>query len=77
MIKVDSHVVYWLEDGIPQARKCFDLSEVLRISEEMRKLRRDGYPVTHICSKSEYADQVGQDGVDVTGPDYDWRKRRP
>jgi hypothetical protein len=77
MTKTDLHVVYWMEDGKPQARPCFDLSEVLRVSEELRKLRRGGYPITLITSKSEYADMVGQDGVDVTGPDYDWKKRRP
>jgi len=77
MNKADLHVVYWTEDGKAQARPCFDLTEVLRVSEELRKLRRTGYPITLIASKSEYAESVGQDGVDVTGPDYDWKKRRP
>ena len=77
MTKTDRHIVYWVEDGQAQGRPCFDLTEVLRVSEELRKLRRGGMNITLITSKSEYADSVGQDGVDVTGPDYNWKKRRP
>lgn len=75
--KADRHVVYWMENGSPQVRQCYDISEVLRVSEELRAMRRKGYDVTLITSKSELADCVGEDGVDVTGPDYDWKKRRP
>lgn len=40
-------------------------------------MRREGMQFSHITSSTEYAEMVGQAGVDVTGPDYDWKKRRP
>jgi hypothetical protein len=77
MTKTDRHVVYWLENGVPRGQEVADLKELLTLSESKRKLRREGANITNVTSSSEYVDCVSLQGVDVTGPDYDWRKRRP
>ena len=48
----------------------------LKFSETLRKARREGELIDHIVMSCENPDSVGQQGVDVTGPEYDWKKRR-
>lgn len=52
------------------------LCEALKFTEEMRKKQRDGEDVRFVCFVGENPNQVGHPGVDVTGPDYNWKKRR-
>lgn len=76
------YMVYWtvVDDGAGQAQaQAFDTSEMvaaLQFMEALRKRQRDGEGVRFITMCSEHPDVVGHAGVDVTGADYDWKKRR-
>lgn len=48
-----------------------ELSDILKLSEEKRKL---GHRFVSICS--ELNDNVTKMGVDVTDSTYNWKKRR-
>jgi hypothetical protein len=80
------YMVYWSEiesdiesgAGRPQAQP-FDTSamvDAMAFMEGLRKRQRAGEGVRFITMCSEHPDVVGHPGVDVTGPDYDWKKRR-
>jgi hypothetical protein len=76
------YMVYWTivdeAAGTPQAQ-LFDTSEMtaaLGFMEELRKRQRAGEGVRFITMCSEHPDMVGNPGVDVTGPEYNWKKRR-
>lgn len=75
-------MVYWTEvQGElehPQSRK-FELdqmTEALQYMESLRKKQRMTGGICHITMSSENPNSVGLPGVDVTGDDYDWKKRR-
>lgn len=55
----------------PEATELSDLSDALKLTEV---LRRGGFRFVTLVS--ENPNSVGKPGVDVTGPDYDWTKRR-
>ena len=69
-------IVYWMEGDIFTGCQVRDVAEMLSVSERLRKMRREGQDITNITSSCEFDDMVGEHGVDVTGPDYDWKKRR-
>jgi hypothetical protein len=76
------YMVYWMMDEggeyVPQAQS-FDTSamvDAMRFMEDLRRRQRAGEGVGFITMCSEHPDVVGHPGVDVTGPDYDWKKRR-
>jgi hypothetical protein len=76
------YMVYWtlVEDATstPQAQG-FDTSEMvgaMKFMEDLRRRQREGEGVRFITMCSEHPDVVGHPGVDVTGPGYDWKKRR-
>ncbi|WP_313169163.1 hypothetical protein [Massilia oculi] len=76
------YMVYWtvVRDAAsePHARP-FDTSEMvpaMRFMEELRQRQRAGEGVRFITMCSEHPDVVGHPGVDVTGPEYNWKKRR-
>jgi len=76
------YMVYWTETGGDAPRvqgQSFDTAEMvpaMQFMEGLRKRQRDGEGVCFITMCSEHPDAVGHPGVDVTGPDYDWKKRR-
>lgn len=76
------YMVYWMdeEDGVRGARsQLFDTSDMvdaMRFMEGLRKRQREGEGVGFVTMCSEHPDLVGHPGVDVTGPGYDWKKRR-
>jgi hypothetical protein len=76
------YMVYWTTveaGGTAPQQEGFDTSEMLeamRFMEELRRRQRDGEPLRFITMCSEHPDVVGHPGVDVTGPDYNWKKRR-
>ena len=47
------------------------LTEALKSAEDLRKRG-----MRHVCLSSENVNSVGKPGVDVTGKDYNWKKRR-
>ncbi|MFN3790844.1 hypothetical protein [Massilia sp.] len=53
-----------------------DMVEAMQHMELLRKRQREGEGVRFITMSSEHPDLVGHPGVDVTGPDYNWKKRR-
>lgn len=77
--------VYWMQGKVAQSA-CFDtdaMSSALQFMEVLRTHQRNGTAideagnkVSFITMSSEHPDSVGHPGVDVTGPDYDWKKRR-
>lgn len=75
-------MVYWLEldsDKLQPHSRLFDsknMTDALKFSETLRARKHAGEPVHFIVISSENPDCVGKQGVDVTGPDYDWEKRR-
>jgi hypothetical protein len=72
-----TYVVFWLDDGEAKAKKAYGLTAMLMECEQLRKLQREGdKKISHIASCVDELIQVGHPGVDVTGPDYDWKKRR-
>jgi hypothetical protein len=77
------YMVYWTtienDAALPNAEP-FDTTEMvpaMKFMEELRARQRAGEPVRFITMCSEHPDVVGHPGVDVTGPDYNWKKRRP
>lgn len=76
------YMVYWTiaeADGAFPQSQAFDTSEMvaaMTFMEGLRKRQRDGERVRFITMCSEHPDLVGHPGVDVTGPDYNWKKRR-
>lgn len=76
------YMVYWTvieADASRPEAQAFDTSEMVNamtFMEGLRKRQRDGEGVRFITMCSEHPDAVGHPGVDVTGPDYDWKKRR-
>lgn len=76
------YVVYWLEtvdeQAVPRVKE-FDsnLNAALLFAEMLRKRKYNGEPLMFIDLVSDNnPNSVGKAGVDVTGPDYDWKKRR-
>ena len=74
--------VYW-SPQVKSITLCkamsFDADELglaLKFCEELRTRRRNGEQISFITLCSEDPNSVGQAGVDVTGPEYDWKKRR-
>ena len=76
------YMVYWTiadEAASTPHAQLFDTSEMVAamgFMEELRRRQRAGEGVRFITMCSEHPDMVGHPGVDVTGPDYDWKKRR-
>jgi len=53
-----------------------EMTSALKFAEELRKDQREGNGVRHVSISCENTDSVGHPGVDVTGPEYNWKKRR-
>lgn len=72
------YMVYWTEDGQPKSQGFpgGGLTAMLAFSEDLRKQRKAGANIHHVTSVSEDPNCTSLSGVDVTGPDYDWKKRR-
>jgi hypothetical protein len=77
------YMVYWTIFEETESRpyaQGFDTTEMVKamgFMEELRKRQRAGEGIRFITMCSEHPDVVGHPGVDVTGPGYNWRKRRP
>ena len=70
--------VFWMEKTIPM-NKLFNTTEMggaLTFMEKLRGRQRAGDDVHFVTMSSENPNSVGHPGVDVTGPDYNWKKRR-
>lgn len=74
------YVIFWLdctgEVPVPMYETVDDILEALKYAEQIRRRKFNGEKVTHITTMCEHPDSVGKPGVDVVGPDYDWKKRR-
>lgn len=76
------YMVYWTvveaTQSYPEARAFGTdaMVEAMGFMEELRRRQRGGEGVRFITMCSEHPDLVGHPGVDVTGPDYNWKKRR-
>lgn len=65
------YCVYWDGEHECRSKVVTDLKEALTLAEEKRKA---GF--RFVTMVSENPNSVGKPGVDVTGPDYNWTKRR-
>jgi hypothetical protein len=76
------YMVYWTHvdgaDAGPHAQPFATeaMADALRFMEDLRRRQREGEAIRFVTMCSEHPDAVGHPGVDVTGPGYDWRKRR-
>lgn len=76
------YMVYWTiveGDTCTPHQQLFtttDMVEAMQHMELLRKRQREGEGVRFITMSSEHPDLVGHPGVDVTGADYNWKKRR-
>lgn len=75
-------MIYWSElvsDEMQPHCQPFgndEMTQALKFSEALRTRKYTGEPLFFIVMSSENPDCVGKQGFDVTGPDYDWKKRR-
>ena len=75
-------MIYWTEiqEGVsaPKSKEFASekMTEALQFTEVLRTKQRAGEILKHITLSSENPHSVGRAGVDVTGSDYDWKKRR-
>jgi hypothetical protein len=67
-----------MEKGAARHELFYDdeLNKTLSFMEALRKRQREGDSIQFVTFSSENPDSVGNPGVDVIGPDYNWTKRR-
>lgn len=76
------YMVYWTmveeTESTPHAQPfgTDEMVKAMQFMEELRKRQRAGEGVRFVTMCSEHPDLVGHPGVDVTGPEYNWKKRR-
>ena len=72
------YMIYWTEEAVPKSQQfeSDQMSEALKFSQELRTRQYTDGCVSFVSMASENPNCVGKQGVDVTGPDYDWKKRR-
>lgn len=70
--------VYWTEKKVTNSKlfESSEMSSALTFMEGLRKKKHSGEDIAFVTMSSENPDSVGKQGVDVTGPDYNWKKRR-
>ena len=70
--------VFWMNDLGPQNKffNTTEMREALTFMEKLRACQRSGEDISFVTFCSENPNSVGDPGVDVTGPDYNWKKRR-
>lgn len=71
-----SSIVYYLDGSEPKSI-TFEGDAVTTLGPALQKvqeLRNLGY--RHVVLSTENSMSVGKPGVDVVGPDYNWKKRR-
>jgi hypothetical protein len=73
-------MVYWQEINSSSAQSCpfnsDNMTGALKLMEALRKIQREEHTVSFIGMVSENPDCCNLMGVDVTGSDYSWKKRR-
>jgi hypothetical protein len=75
-------MIYWTQNdkGVLEPKNELFGSEDMRgamtFMEDLRKRQHAGEPLGFIGMVSENPNCVGKMGVDVTGSDYNWTKRR-
>ncbi|WP_313703994.1 hypothetical protein [Massilia sp.] len=76
------YMVYWTmveeTERTPHAQAfgTDEMVKAMQFMEELRRRQRGGEGIRFVTMCSEHPDAVGHPGVDVTGPDYNWKKRR-
>lgn len=76
------YMVFWTtveNDEYKPHSRLYDTSsmvQAMKFMEQLRTRQRAGEAVRFVTMSSEHPDLVGHPGVDVVGPDYNWKKRR-
>lgn len=65
--------VFWMSEDDCNT-KLFGDDELTLALNKCEELRKQGFK--HVVLSAHDENSVGKPGVDVTGPDYDWKKRR-
>jgi hypothetical protein len=70
--------VYWTDRGCLDAKEfpSDEMGAALHLTQTLHQRQHDGEDIHFITMSSETPHSVGRRGYDVTGPDYDWKKRR-
>lgn len=71
-----TYKVYWTSGGEVHTQMCTGIEEFTELTANLYAKQYSGEDISFIASASVVAGEVGKRGVDVTGPDYDWKKRR-
>ncbi len=74
-----SFAVFWIEAGRSRHELFIleDVREPLAWCEELRKLAKNGAPISHVCISSDVTSNVGEPGVSDKLPEgYNWTMRR-
>lgn len=50
--------------------------DALKFAETIRQRKFNGEKISHVTTICEHPDNTGKAGVDIVGPDYNWKKRR-
>lgn len=77
--EVTVHRVYWTEDGLANSKNFGpdSIDATLKFCESLRKQRKEGADISFITMASEIPECTSLQGIQVAGPEYDWKKRRP
>lgn len=73
------YMVFWTENGQVSCREFGndEMSKALEFTQTLRTAQYSGeHDIRYITMAVEDPNMVGKLGYDVTGPDYDWKKRR-
>ena len=72
------YMIFWAENGLPKGEQfdSHEMTKALKFSESLRQRKFAGEDIHFVVMSAEDPNAVGKMGVDVTGPDYDWKKRR-
>jgi hypothetical protein len=72
------YMVYWMEDSLVNSKGFGQgfLTETLVFTEQLRKRQLQDKNIHHITFCSEDPNCASLTGIGVTGPEYDWKKRR-
>ena len=70
--------VYWMLGDVAKSKEfpTSEMKQALEFTESLRNQRLAGEDIKFVTMASEHPDCVGKQGYDVTGPDYNWKKRR-
>lgn len=70
--------VYWTDRGCLDAKEFStdEMAAALHLTQGLHQRQHNGEDIRFVAMVSENPNSVGRRGYDITGLDYDWKKRR-